>query len=185
MSLHYLHLARRGCSRMMVTIFGGAENNVDTLYPHKYLLYCISTIPTKKAMTQLLLQHYYTIIPGTDWKPEFQLEAKITFKRKKKNYFPFFSHQISTNRVKILLMFSVDCQWKEKNEKQWVQSYLSQYISVTIVWRGKWLEMNLKVYWLKILHREFFVVTLTIVSKAKVHGLCVASLRGRWGCCVS
>ena len=29
-----------------------------------------------------------------------------------------------------------------------------------------------------------FVVTLTIVSKAKVHGLCTAYLRERWGCCV-
>ena len=28
----------------------------------------------------LLKQHYHnTIIPGTDWKPEFQLEANITF----------------------------------------------------------------------------------------------------------
>ena len=85
---------------MMVTIFGGAENNVDTLYPHKYLLYCISTMSTKKAMTKLLLQHYFnTIIPGTDWKPEFQLEAKITFKRKKKNYFPVF-FQLSGKREK-------------------------------------------------------------------------------------
>ena len=59
---------------------------------------------TKKAMTKLLLQHYFnTIIPGTDWKPEFQLEAKITFKRKKKITFLFF---FSPN----LPMFSVNCR---------------------------------------------------------------------------
>ena len=70
MSLHYLHLARRGCSRMMVTIFGGAENNVDTLYPHKYTIILYIYNIYQKAMNQLLLQHYYLIFPKTDWKLE-------------------------------------------------------------------------------------------------------------------
>ena len=74
-------------------------------------------------------------------------KQKLLSKGRKKLLSCFFSLN--------LLMFSVNSVESEKNEKQWVQSYLSQYISVTIVWRGKWLEMNLKVYWLKILHWEF------------------------------